>query len=62
MSVEELWLLCVYSDFNAGGERIVIMGKPIGFVEKVVLTGGVAKNIGIKKALEEEIGLEIEVP
>jgi predicted CoA-substrate-specific enzyme activase len=47
---------------KALSHRIVIMGKPIGFLEKVVLTGGVAKNIGIKKAFEEEIGLKIEIP
>lgn len=47
---------------KALAHRIVIMGKPIGFLKKVVLTGGVAKNIGIKKAFEEEIGLEIKIP
>jgi activator of 2-hydroxyglutaryl-CoA dehydratase len=38
------------------------MGKPIGFKKEVVFTGGVAKNIGMKKAIEDEIGLEILIP
>jgi len=42
--------------------RVVVMGRSVGFKEKVVFTGGVAKNIGVKKALEDEIGLEIWIP
>ena len=38
------------------------MGAPVGFKQAVVFTGGVAKNVGIKKALELEIGLEILIP
>jgi activator of 2-hydroxyglutaryl-CoA dehydratase len=38
------------------------MGKSVGFRNKVVFTGGVAKNIGIKKALEEEIKYDITIP
>jgi predicted CoA-substrate-specific enzyme activase len=47
---------------KAMSHRIVIMGKSIGFRRDVVFTGGVAKNVGIKKAMEEEIGLEILIP
>ena len=35
------------------------MGQPVGYRKDVVFTGGVAKNMGMKKALEEEIGLEV---
>jgi activator of 2-hydroxyglutaryl-CoA dehydratase len=34
------------------------MGRTsVGFKEDVVFTGGVAKNIGVRKALEDEIGM-----
>lgn len=42
--------------------RIAIMGQSVGFTEQVVLTGGVAKNTGIKKSLEDEIGCTIHIP
>lgn len=42
--------------------RVAIMGAPVSFRKEVVFTGGVAKNVGIKKALEDEIGLEILIP
>jgi activator of 2-hydroxyglutaryl-CoA dehydratase len=42
--------------------RIAIMGKSVGFHRQVVFTGGVAKNAGMKKALEDKIGMEIIVP
>jgi predicted CoA-substrate-specific enzyme activase len=47
---------------KALAHRIAIMGQSVGFREKVVFTGGVAKNVGIRKALEDEIGLKILVP
>jgi len=42
--------------------RIAIMGNSVGFKKDVVFTGGVAKNLGIPKALEDEIGLDISIP
>lgn len=47
---------------KAMSRRVAIMGKSVGFRKEVVFTGGVAKNVGIKKALEDEIGLEILIP
>jgi predicted CoA-substrate-specific enzyme activase len=47
---------------KAMAHRVAIMGKPVGFRKDVVFTGGVAKNVGIKKAMEDEIGLGILVP
>jgi activator of 2-hydroxyglutaryl-CoA dehydratase len=38
------------------------MGKSIGFKNQIVFTGGVARNIGMKKALQKRIGEEITVP
>ncbi|MBL7178046.1 MAG: 2-hydroxyglutaryl-CoA dehydratase [Desulfobacteraceae bacterium] len=47
---------------KAMSHRVVVLGKSLGFNKEVVFSGGVAKNIGIKKAMENEIGLEIQVP
>ena len=47
---------------KAMAHRIVIMGNSVGFKNDVVFTGGVAKNVGMKKALEDEIELEILIP
>jgi len=47
---------------RAMAHRIVIMGSSVGFKKDVVFTGGVAKNVGMQKALEDEIGLEILTP
>lgn len=47
---------------KAMAHRIVIMGNSVGFKKEVVFTGGVAKNVGMKKALEDEIRLEILIP
>jgi len=47
---------------RAMAHRIVIMGSSVGFKKDIVFTGGVAKNVGMKQALEDEIGLEILTP
>jgi len=47
---------------KAMSHRVAIMGQSVGFKKDVVFTGGVAKNVGIKEALEDEIGLQILVP
>lgn len=47
---------------RAMAHRLVIMGKSVGYRKSVVFTGGVAQNIGVKKALEDEIGMEILIP
>lgn len=43
-------------------KRISIMASGIGLVKEVVFTGGVAKNIGVKRALEKEFSVDILVP
>lgn len=42
--------------------RIAIMANALEIKPTAVFTGGVAKNTGIKKFLEEEIGVEFLVP
>jgi predicted CoA-substrate-specific enzyme activase len=47
---------------RAVASRVTVMGRTIGYSEQVVFTGGVAKNIGVKNALEAGIGLPILIP
>lgn len=47
---------------EAIASRIVAMVQRVGLRREVVLTGGVAKNIGVKKAIEEKLGVPIAVP
>ncbi len=43
------------------GARVVSMAKRIGFRPPAMMTGGVAKNIGVVKALEEKLGADLIV-
>ena len=47
---------------KAVAKRIVTMATPIGIVSPITMTGGVAKNVGQRKALEEELGTKLIVP
>jgi len=47
---------------KAAASRIVSMGRRVGFRKDIMLSGGVSKNRGIKKFLEDSIELEIIVP
>jgi predicted CoA-substrate-specific enzyme activase len=47
---------------RAVASRVAVMGKTVGYKKQVVFTGGVAKNIGVKNALEAGIGLPVLVP
>lgn len=47
---------------KAISHRVVIMGRSMGFTSDIVFTGGVAKNVAVRRALEDEIGLRIFVP
>lgn len=47
---------------SAMAHRVAIMGGSIGFRDQVVFTGGVARNEGMKKALQDRIGKEVLVP
>jgi predicted CoA-substrate-specific enzyme activase len=41
--------------------RTVAMANRVGFKSVIMMTGGVAKNIGVVRALEQKIGQQIEV-
>ncbi|HYA14615.1 MAG TPA: acyl-CoA dehydratase activase [Syntrophales bacterium] len=41
--------------------RIAAMANRVGIIPPVVMTGGVAKNIGVVKALEKKLGMTVEV-
>jgi predicted CoA-substrate-specific enzyme activase len=41
--------------------RVAAMANRVGIVPPVVMTGGVAKNIGVVKAMEKKLGVSIEV-
>ena len=43
------------------GARVVSMAKRVGLVEPLMMTGGVAKNIGVVKALEKKVGFPVNV-
>jgi len=43
------------------GSRMATMGRGIGCKNDVVFTGGVAKNVGVKRELERAIGIHIIV-
>ncbi|HEY4695503.1 MAG TPA: acyl-CoA dehydratase activase [Candidatus Hydromicrobium sp.] len=43
-------------------DRITSMIERLGLEEPVCMTGGVAKNMGMVKALEEKLGVKINIP
>ena len=47
---------------RAVASRVGVMAKRLKIKPELVFTGGVAKNIGMKKALEQEFGMGIIVP
>jgi len=47
---------------NSIAERIATMVKRIGLKEEVIMTGGVAKNRGVVKLLENKLNTKILVP
>ncbi len=47
---------------RAVSHRVAVMAKTVGFKSEIAFTGGVAKNLGVRKALEDEIKMEIIVP
>jgi predicted CoA-substrate-specific enzyme activase len=46
---------------DAIAARVVAMANRVGFSPKIMMTGGVAKNSGVVRALEQKIGHNIEV-
>lgn len=43
-------------------DRIISMVSRVGLEAPVCLTGGVAKNSGIKSAIEEKLGVKLQIP
>lgn len=47
---------------NSIADRIIGMVRRVGLVEQLTMTGGVAKNGGVVQALEEGLGVKINIP
>jgi len=47
---------------RAIARRLIVMAKRVGIREVVFFDGGPARNIGMRKAFEDELGLKIYVP
>jgi predicted CoA-substrate-specific enzyme activase len=47
---------------TAIASRVAGLAGQVGLEETVVMTGGVAKNIGVVRALEKQVGLSIHLP
>ena len=43
-------------------QRVLVMAKRMGLSEHIAFVGGVAKNAGMKAALEKELGVTLYVP
>ena len=43
-------------------KRVAVMARQVGLKQNVAFVGGVAKNAGIKVALETELGISLYVP
>jgi len=43
------------------GSRVVSMAKRVGIVEPLMMTGGVARNVGVVQALEKKAGCQVRV-
>lgn len=57
-SVEDL----IAGIVRASAMRVAILARGVDPRPILVFTGGVAKNVGFKKALERELGLDIVIP
>ena len=44
------------------GKRVAAMARRMGIREKLIFTGGVAKNAGVRRTLEEELGCPVYIP
>jgi len=47
---------------NAIADRITSMVRRVGMEEKIVLIGGVAKNVGFVDSLNQQLGTEVLIP
>jgi predicted CoA-substrate-specific enzyme activase len=47
---------------KAIASRVAVMARRLKIRSEVIFTGGVAKNVGVKRALENEFGMDITLP
>jgi activator of 2-hydroxyglutaryl-CoA dehydratase len=47
---------------RAIARRLIVMAKKVGIKKEVFFDGGPARNIGMRKVFEDELGFEIHVP
>lgn len=47
---------------NSVASRVASMAKRMSVIPSVMMTGGVAKNMGVVTALEKELNIDIIVP
>ncbi|MEW6573540.1 MAG: acyl-CoA dehydratase activase [Bacillota bacterium] len=47
---------------EAVADRVAALGHRVGLVEKVVMTGGVAKNTSVVAAVSRKLGVELAIP
>lgn len=47
---------------NAISQRVGVMAKKVGLKPSVMLTGGVSKNLGLKRALSKELDINVHTP
>lgn len=47
---------------KAVSRRVIIMGRSVGYNDKIVFTGGVAKNSGVVKFIQELLEKEVVLP
>ncbi|MGB9860383.1 MAG: acyl-CoA dehydratase activase, partial [Moorellaceae bacterium] len=47
---------------DAVAERVASMAERLGWQEPVAMTGGVAKNIGVVRSLEEKLNTSLRLP
>jgi len=47
---------------RAAAERVYRLAQQVGLAKRITLSGGVAKNAGFRAALEELLGVKVEVP
>jgi activator of 2-hydroxyglutaryl-CoA dehydratase len=43
-------------------QRIAVMARRMGLKERIAFVGGVAKNAGMRAALEKELGVALYIP
>lgn len=56
---EKILIAGIHKSVGAG---VYVLGKRIGYAKDVMFTGGIANNMGVRRAIERVIGMEILTP